>query len=98
MLKHIVFFKFKDGVTDSEITDLEARFSALPAVIDTIKQYEFGRDVVRSERSCDFALVSAFEDLEAMQQYQTHPEHVKLVGRIKEMCDSILAVDFEAAP
>jgi len=56
MLKHVVFFKFKDGVGEDEIVGLEKSFAALPPVIPEILSYEFGRDVVRSERSCDLAL------------------------------------------
>ncbi len=98
MIKHVVFFKFKASVADADIVNLEERLGALPGIIDDIKQYEFGRDIVRSERSYDFALVSAFADLAALQRYQTHPEHVKVVAVIKAMCDGVLAVDFNSEP
>lgn len=94
MLKHLVFMKFKVGAGEAEIKDLESRFAALPSRISEIKEYVFGPDVVHSERSYDFALVSAFEDLDAMKRYQVHPDHVALVGRVREMAESILAVDF----
>jgi hypothetical protein len=51
--------------------------------------------VVRSERSYDFALVSGFENLEAMRRYQAHPAHQKVLVKIREHCESILVVDFE---
>jgi hypothetical protein len=95
MLKHVVFMKFKEETTDGQISDLERSLGALPAVIPEIKLYEHGRDVVRSERSYDFCLVSAFEDLEALKRYQVHPDHVAVLNKVREMCGSILAVDFE---
>jgi len=95
MLKHVVFMKFKEGTTDDQISDLERSLGALPAVIPEIRLYEFGRDVVRSERSYDFCLVSAFENMEALKRYQVHPDHLVVLNLVREICSSILAVDFE---
>jgi hypothetical protein len=95
MLKHIVFMKFKETVSEAEIADLEKSLGALPASIPEIKAYEFGKDILRTERSYDFGLVSAFDDVEAMKRYQVHPDHQMVIGKVRNMCDSILAVDFE---
>jgi hypothetical protein len=95
MLKHVVFIKFKEGITEAEISDLEKGLRALPAKIPEIKGFQFGRDVVRSERSYDFALVSDFDNLEAMKRYQVHPDHVPVIGMVRSISASILAVDFE---
>lgn len=94
MLKHVVFFKFKQDVDPAAVESLEKSLAALPGVVPEIKQYEFGRDMVRSERSYDFCLVSAFDDLDAMKRYQIHPEHQKVIALVREICDSVLAVDF----
>lgn len=94
MIKHIVFMKFKAGVTDSNIAELEKGLGGLPGKIPEIKEYQFGRDVVRSERSYDFALVSAFEDMDALQRYQVHQDHQRVVTKVKELSESVLAVDF----
>lgn len=95
MLKHVVFMKFKEGTPEGQISELERLLAGLPAVIPEIKLYEFGRDVVRSERSYDFCLVSAFENLDALKRYQVHPAHVAVLNLVREICSSILAVDFE---
>jgi hypothetical protein len=94
MLKHVVFMKFKQDVTDNEIADLEKSLGALPAAIQEIKGYDFGRDVLHTERSYDFALVSTFENLDTMKKYQIHPDHVVVLNKVRSMCASILAVDF----
>ena len=94
MIKHIVFMKFKAGVTDKDIQELEKGMGGLPGRIPEIKEYQFGRDIVHSERSFDFALVSAFDDLDAMKRYQVNPNHLPVVAKVKEMSESILAVDF----
>lgn len=95
MIKHIVFFKFKDGVAESDIAEVERGLGRLPEIIPEIKEFVFGRDVVRSERSYDFALVSSFDDLETMGRYQVHPDHQEVLVKVRQICESIKAVDFE---
>jgi len=51
MITHIVLMKFKPGVKDSQIGDLEKHLNDLPNKITEIHLYEFGRDVARSDRS-----------------------------------------------
>jgi hypothetical protein len=95
MIKHVVFMKFKEGTEESAIAEIETSLGALPGRIPEIYSYEFGRDVIGSNRSYDFALVSAFADLEALDRYRVHPDHQQAVQKITEACSSILAVDFE---
>lgn len=95
MIKHIVFMKFKKGVTGKDVAELEKLMAALPGIIPEIKEYQFGRDIVRSERSYDFALVSAFDDLDALKRYQPHPDHQPVLAKVNELSETILAVDFK---
>ena len=94
MLKHVVLFKFKPDVKEADIADLEKRLAALPGAIPEIQEYVFGRDVIHSERSYDFALVSGFADLKAMERYQKHPDHLPVLELVKRICSTVLAVDF----
>lgn len=95
MLKHVVLFKFKEETDAAAIEKLADGLGALPDIIDEIKEFVFGRDIIGSERSYDFGLISLFDDLEAMQRYQVHPEHQKVVAHVKNICSSVVAVDFE---
>ncbi len=95
MLKHLVFFKFKPEAAEGDIADLEKSLRALPALIPEVREFLVGRDVVRSERSYDLALVSGFDDLAAMNRYQVHPDHQAVVAKVKALCSSVVAVDFE---
>lgn len=95
MIKHVVFMKFKDGTADEQIADLERSLGELPGRIEEIREYVFGRDVVRSERSCDFAIVSSFDDLAALDRYQVHPDHQVVVGKVKKISQSVQTVDFK---
>jgi hypothetical protein len=94
MLKHVVFFKFKHGIGEKDIVDLEKSLAELPANIPEILSYEFGRDVARSERSYDLALISTFKDFDAMQHYQKHPDHLMVLQKVNRLCESVVVADF----
>ena len=98
MLKHVVFFKFKHGIGEEDIVDLEKSLAELPPDIPEILSYEFGRDVVRSERSYDLALISTFKDLDAMQHYQKHPDHQIVLRKVNKLCERVVVVDFLTDP
>jgi len=98
MITHVVMMKFKPEVTAADIEQLEALLERLPEHINEIQSYDFGRDVVRSERSYDFALVSVFANLDALKHYQAHPEHQVVVKKLGGMCTHLAAVDYENAP
>ena len=95
MLKHIVFMKFKPEVAEADIAGLKKELGGLPAMIPEIKTFEFGQDILHTERSWDFALVSAFDDLDAMKRYQVQPDHQVVLKKVRAMSDSIVVVDFE---
>ena len=95
MVRHMVFFKFKTTVTEGQIELLKNGLGALPGIIPEIREYEFGRNVVPSERAYDFALISAFDDLDSLRKYSSHPEHQKVLKHIDAICDSIKSVDYE---
>lgn len=95
MLKHVVLFKFKPETTEADIEKLAAGLGRLPEIIDEIREFVFGRDVVRSERSYDFGLVSSFDDQAALGRYAIHPDHQLVVAHVKQICKSVVALDFD---
>jgi len=98
MITHVVMMKFKPEISDNEIDELNVLLDGLPDKIDEIQSYDFGRDVVRSERSYDFALVSVFANLDTLKHYQVHPAHQVVVKKLGGMCEHIAVVDYENAP
>jgi hypothetical protein len=94
MLNHVVLIKFKKDVTEEKIQDLENLLEELPNKIIEIHSFEFGRDIIHSGRSYDFALISLFANIESLQRYQIHPDHQTVLKKIKSICESISTVDF----
>lgn len=95
MINHVVLIKFKPGVSDSDIEALEKSLDDLPNRIVEIHTYEFGRDLLHTARSYDFALVALFANLEAVQRYQENPAHLKVWQKIIRLSENIFTVDFE---
>jgi len=95
MITHIVLFKFKPETTEEQIQQLAEGLGGLPEVIEEIREFRFGRDVLRTERSYDLGLVSSFEDLAALQRYQVHPAHQLVVAQVKTIASSVVAVDYQ---
>ena len=94
MIKHVVFMKFKPEVSAEQIEELRNGLSALPAKIPEIREYSFGKDIMGSERSLDFALVSAFTDPEALKRYSEHPDHQTVVSLVRKLTEKTLTVDY----
>lgn len=97
MINHVVLMKFKTGVKESDIKDLEKSLNALPDKILEIQTYEFGRDVVQSDRSYDFGLVSLFANTDTLKRYQNHPDHLIVLEKVKRISENVVTVDFEGA-
>jgi hypothetical protein len=98
MVHHLVMIKFKPKVTEEQIEALERSLDDLPNRIVEIYSYEFGRDVLQTERSYDFGLISLFANPEALQRYQEHGAHLKVLKQIRELAADIRVVDFETRP
>ena len=97
MLNHVVLMKFKGGTGAEEIRELSGLLDDLPNKIIEIHMYEFGPDVLRTQRSYDFALVALFANPEALQRYLKHPEYRPVAAKIEAMCADLVTVDFYGA-
>ncbi len=95
MIKHLVLIRFREDAGSAAIDAIVAGLNGLPALISEIRSFQVGRDLLRTERSYDLALVADFADLAALERYQLHPEHQKVVTLIKQAASSVVAVDYE---
>ncbi len=95
MINHVVMIKFKPEVRESDIKNLEQSLDTLPNTVLEILSYEFGKNIVKSDRSFDFALVALLANTETLKRYLDHPDHLVIVDTLKPMCENIYTVDFE---
>ena len=94
MITHVVFFKLAEN-NPEHAQNIHDKLMTLPDIITQIKHYEVGMNIIESERNYDLALISKFDNMDDLNTYQGHPEHLKVVEYIKSVTQSILAVDYE---
>lgn len=97
MVRHIVMWNYKEGLTAEENRrnaqkikeELEGLVPVIPGVISlrvlTERLPSGGRDLL---------LDSLFESEEALQSYQVHPEHIRVSGFIGSVTQDRFCVDF----
>ena len=95
MITHIVFFKLADPAP-SALAAARDLLLGMDGRVPQLRHLEVGVDVVRSERSCDLALVTKFDSLDDLAAYQVDPYHAgTVVPYMKSVCSAIAAVDYE---
>ncbi len=99
MLKHIVMWRLKPeacGHTREENMDIiEKGLKGLLGIVPGLLSVELGRDVLHSDMSYDMALICTFPDVDAMQAYKIHPEHVKVASYIAEVKAERVVIDYQ---
>jgi hypothetical protein len=95
MIKHIVMWKFKDGVADADKQEVKRQLEALTELVPEAIEIEVGLDVLRSDQSFDMALNSKFASMDDLKTYAAHPEHVKVGTFLKTLVCERVACDYE---
>lgn len=98
MIKHIVFFNFKDeanGCTKAEnIGKAREMLMNLVGRVPTLLSMAAGPNAVEGASAWDFALVAEFDSAEALQEYVVHPEHRKISAFMSSVRSDRASVDF----
>jgi flavin reductase (DIM6/NTAB) family NADH-FMN oxidoreductase RutF len=94
-LSHIVMMRLHEP-TPENLHLLRSQLLSLQTTIPQIRDIEVGINVVPSDRAYDLVLITRFDSLSAMQEYQVHPDHQRVLAEIiRPYASSIVAVDFE---
>jgi hypothetical protein len=99
MINHVVLFKLKKYDSASEkqnvIGSIEDALLSLKDKIAELKYIEVGVNYELSSKSYDLCLVSHFDNVEKLDAYRIHPEHLKVAELIGQHAVERAAVDFE---
>ncbi len=95
MIKHVVFFKFKPEASAAARSSVVDELRALPDKISLIRSFEVGEDIMHSARAWDVVEIATYDDLEALETYTRHDDHVEVVLKLRELCESVGSVDYE---
>lgn len=92
MIRHLVMFWLKDpSRADEAIGILEAMRGKIPGLL----KIEAGKDLLRSDRSCDLCLHTVFDTREALDAYRTHPVHIPVQQYMHGVMARSASADYE---
>jgi hypothetical protein len=94
MFIHMFAFRWKPGVTDAQITQVATEIAALQSQIPELLESSVGRNLSPRGGGYGFGGVMKFADQAAMETYNSHPAHQKLLQWLLPLIDPI-EVDFE---
>lgn len=78
-IRHVVMFRWADGVTEDQVAELEKHLAAVPGKIPVLRSYKYGADLRLNEGNFDYAIVADLDSTEDFVAYRDHPDHVALV-------------------
>ena len=96
-IRHIVCWKLSALTPRKKADDaagIASRLEALVGIVPEIRALTVGPDVA-GEENWDVALIADFDDLEALNRYQKHPQHKEAGAFIRTVVSDRLAVDLE---
>ena len=96
VLRHMVLYKFKDGLEPAKIQEVIDAFAGLPKKVDTIVGFEHGTNVSKEGKSEGFTccFVVTFRDEKGLATYLEHPAHQAYVQVVKDKRDKVVVFDY----
>jgi hypothetical protein len=96
VLRHAVFFKFKDDASAGDIRKVIAAFDALPKKIDSIEDYQAGKNVspLGFDDGFTHCFLLTFKDDAGRAKYLPHPDHKAFGNMLRPHLDKVFVVDY----
>ena len=89
MFRHVVMFRWADGVDESHVAEVARRLDELPGAISAIRAYRHGPDAGVNDGNFDYVVVADFDSADDYVAYRDHPAHAAFIsdviaGRVAE--------------
>lgn len=81
MVKHIVMWNILGATPEEKARNtqrVKAAFDGIRGRIPGMRTLEIGVDISRVDYACDVVLYSEFDSEQALADYATHPEHLRV--------------------
>lgn len=98
MVKHIVLWNFVDGLSTGGKIEAGRKMKSLLEPIKELVPGAVEISVIMNELSSsnrEIALISLFETVEALQNYQNHPAHVEAGKYVRSVACERACMDYE---
>lgn len=96
VLRHAVFFAFKEGVTDAEIQEISAAFAALPGKIPEIIDFQWGvnNSPEGKNEGLTHCFLLTFKDEAGREVYLPHPAHKEFGSTLGGRNSKVFVIDY----
>jgi Stress responsive A/B Barrel Domain len=94
------FFKFKDDTSAADVKKVVAAFDALPKKIDSIKDYQAGKNIspIGFDDGYTQCFLVTFKDEAGREKYLPHPDHKAFGATLRPYLDKVFVVDYWGKP
>ncbi len=97
MLRHIVMMKFKQQENAEVLSEkVKMMLDNLVPVVDSLKRMEVGINVNTKPSAFDLVLTADFDDEAGLNEYRSHPDHVKILDFMRDVVEKTAVVDYFA--
>ncbi|WP_116995479.1 Dabb family protein [Desertimonas flava] len=94
-IAYVVTFSFTPEVEEHDVDTAARELRTIAGRHEGVLLYHCGRDLALAPGTADFAIVAIFASTDALSAYQSDPEHVAVVARLKPAVAARSAVQFE---
>jgi hypothetical protein len=100
VLRHAVFFKFKETSSDADVKRVVEAFRALPARIKEIREFQWGENVGPTDRSggLTHCFLLTFADEAGRAAYLPHPDHRAFGAALGPHLEKVFVIDYWGRP
>ncbi|GAA1938173.1 Dabb family protein [Kitasatospora viridis] len=93
MIRHIVLFKFKDGISweDPRAQEAERIAVKVGGEVPELREWRVGRNISTRPVAYDFAAVGLMDDEDALERYLVDEFHQKAIRLWREISDWVIA-------
>jgi hypothetical protein len=97
-VRHVVFFKFKEGTSTQKIAEIEREFAALPGAIPQITGFEWGTNISPEghDKGYTHCFLVTFADEAGRDAYLPHPAHKRFVDIALPHIEEVHVIDYIA--
>ncbi len=96
VLRHAVFFAFKDSSSKEDVQKIVSAFEGLPSKIDSITDFQWGTNNSPEGLADGFthAFVLTFADEAGRAKYLPHPEHAAFGASLRPHMKEVFVIDY----
>jgi len=95
MLKHIVMIRFNAGADVEQLSgEFTEKLNGLLNTVPSLKSMEVGKNISAKPSAYHLVLTAVFDNQAGLDTYRVHPNHVKILDRMKTTVEKVAAVDY----